>query len=45
MFCMGPWDTTGMPKRPHGVAGKIKIFLEQMEGDEDDEIDHRGLTA
>lgn len=45
VFCMGPWDTTGMPKKPYGVAGKIKFFLAQMEGDDDEETNHRGLTA
>lgn len=45
MFCMGPGDTTGMPKRPHGVKGILKIFLAQEEEDPDDEIEHRGLTA
>lgn len=45
LYCLPFGDTTGMPKIPRGVAGKIKFFLADMEGDDDDEINHRGLTA
>lgn len=47
LFCMGPGDTTGMPREPSNEAWAAILALFSEEEDEDDETeDHRrGLTA